>query len=172
MIWSALQASVSVMSLILLNIMLVYAAVSDWKYRIIPNWLTLGSVALFALYVLSGNLPSAWYDHVLVSLVIFVILLPLFALGKMGGGDVKLIAALALWSGSAHILEFIILMALLGGLLALIFIHPLFFSLIREVNKLVIIPTSGVSQTCRGLPYGVAIALSGLICVNSHYWGG
>ena len=44
----------------------------------------------------------------------------LFALGLFGGGDVKLIAAMALWTGFADLARFLLVMGAAGGLLGLV----------------------------------------------------
>jgi prepilin peptidase CpaA len=71
----------------------------------------------------------------------------------LGGGDVKLLAASALWTGSAALLPFLTATALAGGLLAAVF---LVFA--RRGGRRV------------ALPYGVAIAAGGLLVTGGGLW--
>jgi prepilin peptidase CpaA len=72
----------------------------------------------------------------------------------MGGGDVKLLAALALWIEPDWFLRLLIVMALVGGLLTVVM--GAWHIARRQKDKLAI-------------PYGVAIALAGLWVLGSHY---
>ena len=72
----------------------------------------------------------------------------------LGGGDVKLLAAAALWTGSAALLPFLMATALAGGLLA-----ALFLAFARREGKPV------------ALPYGVAIAAGGILITGGALWG-
>lgn len=131
-----------------LAIALLVAAVTDLRSRRIGNWLNVG-IALGAplFWWASGLAP--WPDIALqlgIAFATFAVLAVLFALRLMGGGDVKLLAALALWIEPALFVQLIILMALLGGILTIFF---------------------GAWHVVRGqrerlaVPYGVAIALAG-----------
>lgn len=109
---SAMQSAVIVISLI--------ACVSDLRTRRIPNALTFGAaiaglLAHTALEGASGALTAGagW----LTGLAIF---LPFFALGGMGGGDVKLLAALGAWLGAYETLYLALYSAALGGALAVV----------------------------------------------------
>jgi prepilin peptidase CpaA len=95
------------------------ASVSDIRARRIPNWLTFGSAGAALVFhgLTSGASGLAhgaggW----LVGLLVF--LLP-FALRGLGGGDVKLMAALGAWIGAADVLWLALYTGLAGGVLAL-----------------------------------------------------
>lgn len=106
---------------VMLGALLCYAAVSDAQRRIIPNWLTLTIAALAVPYWLGTGL-ELWPDIALqlcLAAGAFVIFAGLFAFGLMGGGDVKLLAALALWLPVGRFLELVVIMSLAGGLLTL-----------------------------------------------------
>lgn len=101
--------------------LLCHAAVSDATRRIIPNWLT-AAVALLAIPYWFGIGLSPWPGMALqltLALVTFVLFAGLFAFGLMGGGDVKLLAALALWLPLSRFVELIVIMSLAGGVLTL-----------------------------------------------------
>ena len=77
----------------------VVAALWDLKTRRIPNVLTFGAAvaAVMANGYLAGLTGVGW--SLAGWLVGFVLFFPFFALGGMGAGDVKLIAALGAWLG-------------------------------------------------------------------------
>jgi prepilin peptidase CpaA len=102
-----------------LGLLVVLAAISDARSRTVPNWLTVaGAVTGVALH----SWLSGW-GGLKVSLLGlglgFLIFLPLFALRGMGGGDVKLMAAIGAMAGVSNTFVIFILTAVLGGLLAL-----------------------------------------------------
>jgi prepilin peptidase CpaA len=95
---------------------LLIAAVTDLRRREINNWLT-ASIALAAplWWLAMGMGPMAIAFQLALAAVTFVAACLLFATGQMGGGDVKLLGALALWFTPSSFLDLVVLMALLGG---------------------------------------------------------
>ena len=83
--------------------LLVLAALTDLRERRIPNWLTGGVAALYPVYLAAqpdpGGLAGGARPRRRWSVVVG---LGLFARELIGGGDVKLIAALSLWAGLDH----------------------------------------------------------------------
>ena len=107
--------------LALLAIALLFAAGTDLKRREIDNWLNLAIALAAPVFWWAGGL-SLWPDvalHLGVALAAFAIAAGLFAIGQMGGGDVKLIAALALWFAPALFVNMLMIMAVLGFMLTL-----------------------------------------------------
>ena len=99
--------------------MAVVAAVWDLKTRRIPNLLTFGAalIALAAHGYTGGMTGLGWaLAGWLVGLVFF---LPIFALGGMGAGDVKLLAALGAWLGPGPIVWVALFSLVAGGVLGL-----------------------------------------------------
>jgi prepilin peptidase CpaA len=91
----------------------------DVRTRRIPNWLTfpaaaLGVIAATAAHGGHGAVSSA--AGLIVGLMLFF---PLFALGGLGAGDVKLMGALGAWLGAAVVLGVAFYTTLAGGVLAL-----------------------------------------------------
>jgi len=129
--------------------LLVVAAVIDVRTFTISNRLNLTVAILAPLYWLSIAL-SPW-PGVAVQLggaaVVFVLLAAAFYAGMMGGGDVKLASALALWFPPASTIKFLVFMSLAGGLLTLIIL--VWHRAKRREGK-------------PEIPYGVAIAFGGL----------
>lgn len=100
----------------LLAIALLVAAVTDLKRRQIDNWLNLAIALVAPLFWWAGGL-ALWPDialHLAVALGAFALAAALFAMGQMGGGDVKLIAALALWFPPSAFVQMLVVMAVLG----------------------------------------------------------
>lgn len=105
-----------------LAIALVVAAVTDLRRRQIDNWLTLAIALAAPLFWWASDL-SLWPGvaiQVGMGLAAFAFGALLFAIRQMGGGDVKLIAALGLWFEPAVLFGLIFAMILLGWLLSLV----------------------------------------------------
>lgn len=135
--------------------LLTAAAVTDLRARIISNRLNIAIALLAPLYWLACGLP-AWPDMALqvgLGIGVFGAFAALFALGMMGGGDVKLLAAVALWFPWQAILLLLVVMAVLGGLVTLITV--VHHRMARHEGQ-------------PEVPYGVAIALAGLWLVGER----
>lgn len=142
---------------------LLWAMVSDFKRYIIPNPVH-GLLALGAgLSAFSLALP--WQDGALrlgVGVLAFLVALIPFARGWLGGGDVKLISVCLLWVSPPRSLDFLLVMALAGAGLAILFL------LKRGLARLPANP--GRNEP---LPYSLAIATAWAVCVlPSIGWGG
>ncbi len=141
--------------LIALAIALVFAAVSDIRRRQIDNWLT-AAIALGAPVFWWASEMTLWPDIAWqfgFALLATSVLIGIYAIGYkmgvliLGGGDVKLLAALSLWLMPMDYMQLLLIMATVGGIIAVGFV----------VRRVVLKPrTPGV------LPYGVAIAFGGL----------
>lgn len=95
---------------------LLVAAVTDLRRREIDNWLTAGIALAAPLYWLASGLGwMAAAFQVGLALLTFVFACVLFALRQMGGGDVKLLTALALWFVPGSFGQLIVIMAVIGG---------------------------------------------------------
>jgi prepilin peptidase CpaA len=85
----------------------------------IPNMIPVGLVALFALQLLVEPGVHAPLDHLLAMALALLLLLPVFALNMLGGGDIKLLAAVACWLGMKKLAALLILVGVVGGVFAL-----------------------------------------------------
>jgi prepilin peptidase CpaA len=140
-----------------LALLLAYAAFGDVRARIIPNWLVI-AIAAFApvLWWVSGM--SLWPDIALqigVAIGFMVLFSIFFALNAMGGGDVKLIAALALWFPVIAFLQLLMVMSILGGIITL-------GMWMREKAR--------KSGNKIEVPYGVAISMAGIWAIHERYF--
>lgn len=143
--------------------LLLAAAVTDIRTRKIPNAIPVGIVILF--FAAAIALPDLnWLGAIATAAAVFVFGAVLFATGKFGGGDVKLLAAAALWAGATGIVPLLIVTALTGGILALIQVVP---ALLNNLVALVR-PSFYTAIAFRSLPYGVAIAAGGTFTIVSQ----
>ena len=141
----------------LLAATLVWIAVVDVRTYTISDSLNLAIALAAPLYWWSVGLPL-WPDaaiQVAVACGVFAVLAATFYMGMMGGGDVKLAAALALWFRPFTTLKILVIMSLAGGLLTLIVL-----ALHKKRAKS---PIPGDSPAVKPeVPYGVAIAIGAL----------
>lgn len=98
--------------------LLLAACWSDVRKLRIPNAIPLAIILLFALELLLGGRFQDPLAHLRAMLLTLAILVPLFALDMLGGGDVKLLAAVALWLGMSKLAPLLILVGLVGGVFA------------------------------------------------------
>ncbi|MGB7409204.1 MAG: prepilin peptidase [Pontixanthobacter sp.] len=143
--------------LIALAIALLIAAFTDMRRRQIDNWLN-GAIVMAAPLWWWANGLSLWPDlawQLGTAVVAFAVLCGLFAMRMMGGGDVKLLTALALWVEPMLFLKLLIIMALLGGILTIVV--GVYYILRRQRDRI-------------SIPYGMAISAAGLWIIGVHYW--
>jgi prepilin peptidase CpaA len=135
---------------------LVLAAATDLRARRISNRLN-AAIALGAplFWIAMGIAPwPGMAIQVLLGAGAFALFTLAFARGWMGGGDVKLIAALALWLPADAIPALMLAIALLGGAVTL---------------ATVIVGAWRKSEGTIEVPYGVAIALAGIWVLGEPY---
>jgi prepilin peptidase CpaA len=128
----------------------------------IPNRISIALVAGFVAAALLTRMPIETFGiHVAIALAVLVATFTLFAMNMLGGGDAKLMAAGALWMGSAHIVEFLAYVTIFGGLLA---IAILGYRRVLPAEALQLPHWARRLHTAGGpIPYGIAIAAAGLM---------
>jgi prepilin peptidase CpaA len=138
------------------------AAVTDSRSRRIPNPLSaalaLLGLARIAFALATGGGAAALGLDLLAALAVFVPAALAFRFGLLGGGDVKLMAAGALWLGPAALGPYLLTTVLAGGALAVLF-------LLWRVARPRRADGKGPS-----LPYGVAIAAGGILTTAGALW--
>jgi len=102
--------------------LLTLAAYFDARQYRIPNGINLIVAALYPVHVLASESPVDWQGAAITAAVVFAIGVVVFVFRIMGGGDVKLLAGVALWAGPTDVLPFLMITAVTGGLLALVMI--------------------------------------------------
>ncbi len=141
----------------ILALLLIWGAATDLRSRIISNRLN-AAIALLAPIWWWANGLALYPDIALqigIALVVFALFTGLFALGMMGGGDVKMLGAIALWLPFEMMIAVLIVMALVGGVVTLAtLIHH------KMTHR------SGNPE----IPYGVAIAIASLWVVGERYF--
>ncbi len=140
----------------MLALALLHAAYTDWRARIIENWLNLG-IALAAPLFWWATGVKLWPDvaiQIIFCFLVTAIFIGFFALGAMGGGDVKLIGALALWISPVPFVSFLMIMSVLGGALTIIMWAR------QKLLKL-----EGPLE----VPYGLAISAAALWSIYERY---
>ena len=154
---------ISLIALAVFAGLLVYAACSDIASLTIPNWLSLAMALAFAPLALTIGMPLDQIGvHYGFGVGMLAVGFFLFQANVFGGGDAKLVAAAAVWTGFSAFPSFILGTALAGGLLALALMSarkwaPFLAGAPAFVNRL-LTPESGV-------PYGVAIMAGGLMAL-------
>lgn len=147
---------ISLMLLSALAILLVTAALTDIRSRTISNGVCGLIAALAPFFWWSGGL-SPWPEMAIqlaIGLAVFVLFAGAFAMRMMGGGDVKLLGALALWLPLVPLVQMLLVMALAGGALTIGLL------LVHRIRR---------SKATLEIPYGVAIAFAGLWAVTERY---
>ena len=133
---------------LLLFAALVAAAIEDFIRLKISN-ITCLAVLVTALIAMGLNsFPLALWQNGVVFLAVLAAGVPLFATGKMGGGDVKLLACLGLWVNLSDGVWLLASSLIAGGILAIIYI----LVRVRQGAGL------GKKYQSKGIPYGIAIA--------------
>lgn len=159
--------------------LLVWAAVSDFTRFVIPNVISIALVALYPVHVLTAPNEVIWFFAVVMAVVVFLVGFFMFALGAMGGGDVKLMSACMLWVGPIHLMEFIGVMLATSILLAIYAAVRLAYEM-EGTGDGTATPVGGAAARQRtgafkwvlnlryvpltklNVPYGVAISAGGL----------
>jgi prepilin peptidase CpaA len=140
--------------------------VSDFRSLVIPNWLVVALVAAFAVFAAARLELGSIVVHVAIAAVVLLFFSAFFVAGWIAGGDVKFIAAIALWMGPENTSLFVLLTALLGALLALALLQVK-----RYGDRLAggILGSNWAFRRARALaeqgqcPYGVAIGAAALL---------
>ena len=135
---------------------LAVAAFSDFLTMLIPNRVSAILLASFILVAPLAGLGLAEIGmHLGAGLLVFSIGFVLFALNTMGGGDVKLLSASAVWFGlNPSLFEYLVYVSAFGGLLTLgILVLRANASLVMSSG----LPLPAHLLGGRKVPYGVAI---------------
>jgi prepilin peptidase CpaA len=159
-----MNGGIDVLLAVALAALLAWAVWRDLACRTISNRLNAAVALLAPISWYAAGLPL-WPDVALqvgLALLVFALFAGAFAVGMMGGGDVKLITALALWRVPllpdepmfAPLLSLLVVMALAGGVLTLVMV-------VRHRWQ----GAEGQPE----IPYGVAIAVGALAAYGERY---
>lgn len=136
--------------------LMIWAALQDGLYYKIPNRIPAALAAgFFPFWLLTDASLPGLVSHAICGFAVLGASLYLFNKGILGGGDGKLLAAGALWLGWSHLLTFLFITTLAGGVLAAAFmVWPALTARYHGKGRPVEPPPL--------LPYGIAIASGGL----------
>jgi len=159
------MSSISYGLLVALAIALAFAAFTDVRRRQIDNWLNAAIALVAPLFWWASGLdlwPGVGWQLIFCAIV-SAILIGIAYIGYrinvliLGGGDIKLLAALSLWFTPLSYIQMLLVMSLFGGALAVAFV----------LRRVILKP-----KTPGRLPYGVAIAFGSLWVLATHYLPG
>jgi len=145
-----------ILSLVLLvacGLLLVSAGIEDVRKREIANWKNAAIALMAPLWWWSIGM-HLWPDvaiQLVLAAVVFAIFVGAFALGQMGGGDVKLIGAVALWLPFEALVWMLVAMSLIGGALTVLLLVE------HKWRR---------AETPIEIPYGVAIVIATLFALH------
>ncbi len=148
---------------------MIFAALQDAATLTIRNRLVLliaGAYMVFAPLAGFGviEMGQALGTAGLMLLATFT----LFAFGFIGGGDAKLMAAVALWLGPEGTLVFLVYATLIGGVLAMMFLALRMLPLPATLYGLPFI--ARVQAPGAGIPYALAMAPAALLVIPTTPW--
>ena len=144
-------------SLIGLALALLVSIYTDLKSRMLYNNVNI-IIALMAplFWYATGTLTFAGVGfHLLFAACIFLFFCIFFALGQMGGGDVKLLTVMALWFDFQGVFALAFYTAIYGAVVTIVFWAR------HKLTK---------SKAKLRVPYGVAIALSGFTLIGERFF--
>ena len=155
--------------LLLFPALMAFAAASDLLTMTISNRVSLALAAGFlALALLSGMGLYDILSHVGAGATILAVAFACFAMGWVGGGDAKVAAAVALWFGFGHLLNYLIYASLFGGALTLLLLQfrqwPLPYPFVGQAWLI------KLHAKDSGIPYGIALAVSALMIYPETEW--
>jgi prepilin peptidase CpaA len=183
------QLSYDLVPLLILPIAASLYSIVAWfdiTRRIIPDMVSIILAGFGILVILLGSNWAAALSTIGLAAGTFLALALLCMMGKMGGGDVKLISASVLLVGAGSFLDFMLLTALAGGVLALIYLVA--FVILKHLpaaSAAVPAPPRKMRNAFRlgllwrierrrilrrsSVPYGVAIAGGSLLSLALRY---
>jgi prepilin peptidase CpaA len=149
--------------------LMAFAAASDLFTMTISNRVSLALVAAFlVLAPLSGIGLEQILSHFGAAAIVLVVAFGCFAMGWMGGGDAKVLAASSLWFGFAHLLEYLLYASVFGGALTLLLLQfrqwPLPVMLAGQAWLL------RLHAKESGIPYGIALTIGALMIYPETDW--
>lgn len=159
----------SYIALLFFPIAMALAASSDLLTMRISNKLVLLLALGFVVVALAVELPLQQFAmHLLCAFVVLVVAFGMFAMRWIGGGDAKLAAATTLWLGFGLTLPYLAYTAILGGALTLLIL------VLRRIPLDAVLADrpwlawlSRLHDRKQGIPYGVAMAIAGLLMYSN-----
>lgn len=160
---------IDILKLTLFPALMLFAAWSDLFTMTISNRISIALVTGFAVMaLLIGLSPAEILWHFAAGALVLAVAFAFFAFGWIGGGDAKLAASTALWLGFAHLLDYLLMSAVFGGVLTLLLLQlrgwPLPLALAHQPWA------QRLHARESGIPYGIALAAAALLIYPSTIW--
>jgi prepilin peptidase CpaA len=161
--------TLDIIRLMLFPTLMAFAAASDLLTMTISNRISLALILGFALLAGFGGMTA--HDimlHLGAGAVVLVVAFTFFAMGWVGGGDAKLTAAIALWFGFAHLMDYLVYASIAGGVLTFLIIQFRKWPLPAAVSGQTWVQR--LHETNGGIPYGIALAIGALMIYPETEW--
>ncbi|WP_294234937.1 prepilin peptidase [uncultured Sphingomonas sp.] len=152
--WTILRIAL----IVALVLLLLSAGIEDARTREIADRKNIAIALIAPLWWWASGLP-VWPDMVVriaVAAGAFLLFAQAFRIGMMGGGDVKMIAAIALWLPPALLMQMMLVMSIAGGAV----------TLAMMVDHRLRHAPAGEAENGIEVPYGVAIAIAALVILR------
>ena len=145
------------------------AAYKDATTMTIPNWI---SVMLFLSFlIVAPFVLDSWLvfgQHMAVGTSVFLFGFFMFAMGWLGGGDAKLMAASAFWWQWPDLLFYVVWVTISGGIIAGLILWG------RKFIPSQVLATDWMHKMVKtqdDMPYGLALAFGGVLTLlNSEFF--
>jgi prepilin peptidase CpaA len=167
---------------LLAGFLALWAGALDWRYRRIPNWLTVpGLLAGIAVNAVASGWSGA-KSSLLGAGLGLAVLLPFVLIKALGAGDWKLIGALGACVGPTRLIAVLIGSMFVAGVMALVLIiykgrvRQAFGNIVRMIGAFLALHLPGPEVSLDNpesvkIPFGVAVAVTMLFFVLRHAFG-
>ena len=160
----------------------VVAGWTDWRFRRIPNWLT---VPALVAGIAVNSLAAGWLgakESLLGAGLGLGLLLPFVLIRSLGAGDWKLVGALGAFLGPSRLLTVLLGTILVAGLMALVLI--IWKKRVRRTARNIFHMVAGLfslhlpgpevsldNPDSSKIPFGVAVAVTVVLYTVGQAWG-
>ena len=149
-------------------VLVIWAAIADFMTMTIANRVSVGLfLAGLVALVVTGTPLAEFGAHLGAAALVFAVGFACFAMGWMGGGDVKFASAVALWLGWGHLLDYAVTFSVYGGLLTLL---TLFSDRVLDPLPVLKVGFLARFQEHRRVPYGIALSIAALQIFAETPW--
>ena len=128
------------LALTVFAVVMAAAAFEDFRRLVIPNLVPVLLCAFWPVYFAAAPSLYSALTAIGCAAAVFSAGVVLFAFGQLGGGDVKLLGAVALWAGPAGTPALLLLTAVIGGALALFLLMPGAAQIVAAARALLTVP--------------------------------
>lgn len=155
--------------LMIFPVAMAFAGAMDLFTMTIPNRVSIALIAAFAGAAVIVGMPL-WTiaNHVGAGVLFLALGIFMFWMRWLGGGDAKLLAAAALWLGFDSVLPYLVLVAIMGGILAIVLLS--FRSIVPPMWMMGQEWAMRLHDRRGGIPYGIALAGAALWIYPSTPW--